>query len=142
MNTPDIAQDIARRFIESLHVLEREGERGLDPMLALFADTATISNAALDLSGEERRGREGVRAFWSDYARSLRGAATHFHAVTQGAGAVGLFWTTRMASADGHDADAPRYEGATLLRLDPAGTRIVAMRGYYDTRALTSVVQA
>ena len=134
MDSVQIDHPTARRFVDALHALERDGESALEAMVALFDAQATVANAALDLAGDERAGAEGVRRFWADYCRSLAGAETAFHAVTVAPDAVGLFWTSRLAGAP----PGGGYEGATLLRLGPgAGAGVVAMRGYYDTRALT-----
>ena len=136
MDTAQTDDPLARRFIDALHALERDGPDAVDAMAALFGDEATIANAALDLAGAERTGVAGVRAFWTDYCHSLAGASTSFHAVTASATAVGLFWTTGLANAPG---GAPsEYPGATLLSRAAGSDRIDAMRGYYDTRALST----
>ena len=133
MTDPDDPADFANRFIAAQHALDRDGAAAVDAMVGLFGDAATISNAALKLAGTERHGRDGARAFWSDYCRALQGAETEFHAVTTGdGGAVGLFWTTRLA----RDGQAPmEYDGATWLSLDADGL-VGRLQGYYDTRAL------
>ena len=136
MNTARSDQ-AARRFIEALHAIERDGEAALEPMVAMFADSAVITNAALKQADHVREGREGATRFWTDYAATFRGARTEFHQVTVGDNAAGLFWTTRGARVGG-DASLD-YDGATLLELDGGDDgRIVRFTGYYDTRALTA----
>lgn len=120
-------QEHTHRFITALHALEQKGEQALAQMVDLFAPQARVSNSALSLAQEERRGREAVQAFWADYCKALRDASTTFHAVTTSEREAGLFWTTR-----GRDFD---YEGASLLAFDERG-RIESFRGYYDTRKL------
>ena len=135
--SPATTEQTARRFIDALHALEQDGESRLETMVALFADTATITNAALKQAGHVREGRDGAERFWTDYVATFRGAATEFHQVTLGDKAVGLFWTTRGGTAGGDTR--LDYDGATLLELDGSDDgRIVRFSGYYDTRALTA----
>lgn len=135
------SEPFARRFIDALHGLERDGQAGLDAMVALFSDSARISNAAMKQAGNVREGRDGAARFWSDYAATFEGASTEFHRVTLGGDAIGLFWTTRGAKAVGDGARLD-YDGATLLELDGSGSGdsglIVRFTGYYDTRALSA----
>lgn len=123
---------LARRFVEALHALDAEGEAAVEAMTALFADEATVTNAALRRAGTERRGRDAVRTFWTDYAHTFREARTEFRAVTTGGDAIGLFWTTRGRDAQGEPIE---YDGASLLLLDGQG-RIATFSGYFDPENL------
>ena len=124
---------LAKGFTDALHAVDADGDGALDDMVALFADDAAIENAALDLSGETRSGKDGAREFWSEYAQQFESASTEFHHVTADGSAGGLFWTTSGASPSGESLS---YHGATLLEFDDAGL-VKRFRGYYDTRQLT-----
>lgn len=133
----DDTMALAERFTDALHALDKDAD-ALDDMVALFAEDATLENAALDLEGETREGTDGARAFWDTYRKQFARAETTFHHVTAGDGgeaggpAAGLFWTTRGESPDGQSLD---YHGATLLAFDGDG-KVKRFRGYYDTRQL------
>ena len=128
---------LAKRFTDALHALDADAGK-LDAMVELFADDATLENAALDLSGETREGTEGARAFWDTYRSQFETAETTFHHVTagdegeSGGPAAGLFWTTAGKAPNGESLD---YHGATLLAFDGDG-KVSRFRGYYDTRQL------
>ena len=123
----------AKRFTEALHAVDEGGDGAIDAMVELFADGASLENAALDLSGETREGKDGAKAFWTEYASQFDTAKTEFHHVTADGSAGGLFWTTNGKSPAGESLD---YHGATLLEFDDAGL-VERFRGYYDTRQLT-----
>ena len=129
---------LAERFTEALHALDADAG-ALDEMVALFAENATLENAALDLNGETREGTDGARAFWGAYRDQFETAETEFHRVTVGDGddgggrSAGLFWTTRGKAPGGESLD---YHGATLLVFDGEG-KVERFRGYYDTRQLS-----
>lgn len=131
-------EETARRFIEALQALERDGEPRVEAMVALFGEGATLTNAALKQAGAVRQGRDGARAFWSEYARTFLGARTTFAQVTHSDRAIGLFWSTSGPETDsrGGKVAALDYDGATLIELDEAGA-IAHFHGYYDTRELT-----
>lgn len=122
----------AQQFIDALHALEQGDREDADSLAALFADDARLTNAALKLTGEERRGREAILHFWSEYKRTVGMAYSEFHQVTASDGAAGLFWTTKGTGPDGQ---AIQYDGSTLLVFDTSG-KISAFEGYYDTRQL------
>lgn len=124
---------LAQQFIDALHALEAGGEEQAEQIAMLFADDATLANAALELRGEKERGRDAIFRFWIDYKNALGQVESHFHHITTGERAAGLFWTTDGQSSDGQDV---HYHGATLLEWSPTGL-IQFMRGYYDTRELT-----
>ena len=126
------------RFIDVLHRLEGDDEGAVAEMADLFSDDARLENAALDLAGEERNGREGARHFWSEYRRTFKEARSDFHQITLNERAAGLFWTTRGAGNNGQPVE---YDGASLLIFDDAG-RITRFRGYYDTRALDPGIES
>jgi hypothetical protein len=126
----------AQQFIDALHSLEKTdgpGEAELDALVGLFADDARLTNAALRLTNEERRGTEAIRTFWADYKKTVGKAYSDFHQVTVNDHAAGLFWVTR-GTANG-DPDAIHYDGTTLLVFNDKG-KIEFFQGYYDTHQL------
>ena len=133
----DDTTSLAKRFTDALHALDADAG-ALDDMVALFAEGATLENAAPDPEGETREGTDGARAFWDAYRKQFAKAETEFHRVTVGdedgadGRSAGLFWTTRGESPDGESLD---YHGATLLVFDGEG-KVNRFRGYYDTRQL------
>lgn len=126
-NSTQGADERAQKFIDALHALEK-GEGDAQAVAALFAQNATLANAALELTGKKIEGREAIAAFWEEYKATLGEAYSEFHQITANANAAGLFWTTQSA-------EASQYHGATALQFNAAG-EIEFFRGYYDTREL------
>jgi ketosteroid isomerase-like protein len=122
----------AKEFIDALHILEEGNEQDANGLAELYAEDATLTNAALDLKGGEIKGRDAILSFWVEYKSQLGEVTSHFHHVTASAEAAGLFWTTEGTSPSG---DKVHYHGSTLLQFDEQGL-ITFFRGYYDTREL------
>lgn len=128
---------LAQQFVDALHALEQTdgaGEAEVNALVGLFSDDAHLTNAALKLANDERRGKDAIHKFWTDYKRTLGRAYSDFHQVTTNEQAAGLFWVTKGTAADGQQ-DAVAYDGTTLLVFDGAG-KITFFQGYYDTRQL------
>ena len=129
---------LAQPFIDALHVLEEAAQEetgvAVDGLAQLFAENARLTNAAMQLTGETRAGREQIREFWTEYKKTVGKARSHFHQVTGNDEAVGLFWTTK-----GEDK-AWSYEGVTPLEFDGDG-KISRFHGYYDTQALDRALE-
>ncbi len=120
----------AQRFIDALHALEQDagdGAGAVDGLVALYADGAQLTNAAMALENESATGAEAIRTFWSDYKKTLGMIFSDFHAVTTGEDTAGLFWTTKSKDSDF------AYDGATMLHFDADG-KIDHFHGYYDTQ--------
>lgn len=132
------SQQLAQQFIDALHILEHGSADDVDAIVALFSDDAKLINAALKLAGEERRGTEGARTFWSEYRRTFGDAHSEFFQITANDESAGLFWTTK---GTGNDGQPMEYDGVSLLVFDDAG-KITLFRGYYDTRELSREVGA
>jgi ketosteroid isomerase-like protein len=130
--TNDI-QTLAQQFIDALHTLEQGSEADVDALVALYSDDAHLTNAALRVAGDDRRGQDAIRHFWSEYKRTVGNAYSEFHQVTANEEAAGLFWTTRITGNDGEQGAS--YDGTSLLVFDGAG-KIRFFQGYYDTREL------
>lgn len=121
-------ENLANQFIEALHDLENGDDGEADKISMLFAENATLVNAALELSGRKAEGRDAIHRFWIEYKSALGQARSQFHHITTDQNSAGLFWTT---DAQG----STHYHGATLLQFDESG-KISFFRGYYDTREL------
>jgi hypothetical protein len=131
----------AQAFIDALHTLEQadgDGAAEVGALVELYADDARLTNSALRLHDEERRGREGAREFWGEYKRTIGQGYSDFYQVAVNDQAAGLFWVTRI-QADGKGETA--YDGTSLLVFGDDG-RIVHFQGYYDTRQLNHAVGA
>ncbi|MFO7169470.1 MAG: nuclear transport factor 2 family protein [Chloroflexota bacterium] len=126
-------ETLARRFISALQNLEDGGAGEAEVIAALFADDARLSNAALQLHGEEHRGRTSVRDFWRAYRRAFDEVRSEFHHVMANDRAAGLFWTSSGTYRGGTPFV---YDGVTLLEFDDSG-KIVRLQGYFDTRQLS-----
>jgi ketosteroid isomerase-like protein len=126
----------AQRFIDALHDLEQNGESSVDDIAALFSDDAQLTNSALALTDGGYAGREGVRAFWTEYRKQFGDIRSRFSHVTSSDDAAGLFWRSEGNYADG----APMgYDGVSLLVFNDEG-KIASFRGYFDTRELSRMV--
>ncbi len=125
-------QQLAQQFIDALHDLERGEEAQAYELSELFADDAQLTNAALQLAGDAREGRDSIARFWREYKETLGEAFSEFHKITIGENAAGLFWTTKGKSPKGKEIN---YDGATLLEFGEDG-KIARFQGYYDTREL------
>lgn len=126
----------AQRFIDALHDLEQNGEERVEGIVALFSDDAQLTNSALALTDSGYAGREGVRAFWTEYRKQFGDVRSRFAHVTSSDDAAGLFWRSEGTYADG----APMgYDGVSLLVFNDEG-EISSFRGYYDTRELSRMV--
>lgn len=125
---------VAEQFIDALHTLEAGSADDTDAIVALFADDAHLTNAAMD--GKELTGKDGVEKFWTEYRRTFGDVRSEFsHIMTDDNGA-GLFWRTE---GTGNDGQPIGYDGVSLLELNDEG-KISFFRGYYDTRKLSQEV--
>lgn len=92
-------QQLAQQFIDALHTLEQgdvsNAEQNVSAMVELFSDDATLTNAALKLTGEERNGTDGATTFWTEYRKTFGEAYSDFFQITANDESAGLFWTTK-----------------------------------------------
>ena len=122
----------AKEFIDALHILEEGSDQDASALAEMYAEDATLTNAALELKGDAMKGRDAILAFWVEYKAQLGDSRSHFHHITTNDEAAGLFWTTEGTSPSG---DKVHYHGVSLLQFDEQG-QITFFRGYYDTREL------
>ncbi len=127
-------QQRAQQFIDALHTLEGGSADDTAEIVALFADDARLTNAALD--GKELTGRDGVEKFWTEYRRTFGELRSEFSHVIADEKGAGLFWHTE---GTGNDGNPIAYDGVSLLEWSDDG-KIGYFRGYYDTRKLSQEV--
>jgi ketosteroid isomerase-like protein len=137
MNQEQVTQ-LAQQFIDALHALEAGSADDVDQIADLFSDDSQVINAALKLAGESRTGRDGARAFWTEYRKTFGEARSEFFQITANGEAAGLFWTTK---GTGNDGQPMEYDGVSLLVFNDEG-KIRLFRGYYDTREVSRAVGA
>lgn len=129
------AGELAQRFIEALHNLEKGAdESGVPALVALFASDAKIVNSAMLLGGDTEQGQSGATEFWTEYKKTIGIGESHFHHIGASGDTAGLFWKTTM-----HGGGS--YDGATLLAFGEDGL-IHYFQGYYDTKQLSTALGA
>lgn len=121
-----------QEFVDALHTLENGSVNDVAPLVALFAEDATLNNSALDDKEQILKGRNEIRRFWTQYKETLGKADSDFRQLTFNERASGLFWETEGINPSGESVS---YHGATLLEFSQEG-QITHFRGYYDTREL------
>lgn len=122
-----MAMNRAQRFVQALTQLEESGE--LEPLLALFAEDAQVSNV---VALRTFHGRDGARQFWTEYKRTLQGVRSTFRNLIEAGDRVALEWESRGTA---HNGAAIDYEGVSILEWD--GDHISRFYAYFDPRALS-----
>ena len=112
----------AQRFVDALTKLEQSGE--LEPLLALFAEDAQVSNVA---STRVFTGLEGARQFWKEYKALLARVRSTFRNMIESGDRVALEWETQGTA---HNGAAVSYEGVSIIEWD--GERIRRFYAYFD----------
>jgi ketosteroid isomerase-like protein len=117
-----MAMERAQRFVDALTKLEQSGE--LEPLLALFAEDAQVSNAA---STRVFTGLDGARLFWTEYKGVLARVKSTFRNMIESADRVALEWETQGTAQNGA---AVNYEGVSILEWRE--DRIIRFYAYFD----------
>lgn len=117
--------ELTQQFTDALHRLH--AERDVEPLVALFADEATLSKLG---DQHETTGQDGARHFWQEYREVFDDVEATFTHTTEGDGTVVLEWTSRGTLAEG---SAFGYAGVSVL--EGSEQRIGAFRTYYDSAA-------
>lgn len=112
----------AQRFVEALTKLEQSGE--MEPLLALFAEDAQVSNVA---SSRVFTGLDGARQFWTEYKGVLARVKSTFRNMIESGDRVALEWETQGTAQNGA---AVNYEGVSIIEWD--GDRISRFYAYFD----------
>lgn len=121
-----MASNDPQQFIDALAALEERRE--VDPIAALYADDADLSNPLVQ---HKHRGKQGARDFWTMYRSAFGSIRSEFHHVVADAGCALLEWTSRGERSDGQPVE---YRGVTVLEYGDGGIR--AFRTYFDPRQL------
>lgn len=121
-----MSKERAQRFIDALARLEERGE--LEPLVALFADDAEVSNAA---SPRSFQGTQGARDFWAEYKGTLKAVRSTFRNVIAAGDRTALEWETRGTAYNGQ---AIAYEGVSIIEWE--GERIRRFYAYFDPHLL------
>lgn len=126
-------RQLADRFINELHRVEDGDTAGIDDLVNMFADNASLTNSILQHESGERTGRDEVAHFWHEYSTSFGKVHSDFVDVTASDHSAGLFWRSTGTDPAGKPLE---YEGVSLLVFDDAG-KISQFKGYFDSRQLT-----
>jgi ketosteroid isomerase-like protein len=116
----------AQRFVDALLKLEEQGD--IEPMVALFADDAQVSNVA---SPHVFSGVDGARRFWTEYKATLGQVKSTFRNMIESGDRVALEWETQGTARKGA---AVSYEGVSIIEWD--GDRVRRFFAYFDPHAL------
>ena len=117
-----MAMERAQRFVDALTKLEQSGE--LEPLLALFAEDAQVSNVA---STRVFTGLEGARQFWTEYKGVLARVKSTFRNMIESGDRVALEWETQGTAQNG---SAVNYEGVSIIEW--RDDRIIRFYSYFD----------
>ncbi len=113
-----MSRKVAQRFIDALHVLERDGEIG--DLVDLFSDDCSIANVA---SERVFRGRSGAQYFWHEYRGFFTEVESEVRDVVTEGDRIAVQWVIRGVNLCGipviHDGASVMYvEGDKISRLD------------------------
>ena len=117
----------AQQFIDALRTLEEQGD--VDPMAALFANDAELTNPHLH---EPMRGADGARRFWSEYRDAFGEIRSSFKAQVETENRAALEWLSEGTLRP--DGKPFRYGGVTILEW--SGDEISRFATYFDTTPL------
>jgi ketosteroid isomerase-like protein len=117
--------DLTQKFVDALGELHRGDD--VEPLVALFADDATLDKAGMP---HGQSGKDGARTFWEQYRRVFGEIDSTFHNVVTGDGIAFLEWTSTGTLTNG---SAFSYDGVSVL--ESGGDEIEAFRTFYDTAA-------
>jgi ketosteroid isomerase-like protein len=118
-------------FIEALRTLEEQGD--LQPMLALYAEEAELSNPTDE---QPHRGKEGAERFWGVYRRTFDDVHSEFRNVATSDSAILLEWTSQGRLAGGVPFE---YDGVSVV--EHRDGRVRRFRAYFDPHALSEQVK-
>lgn len=119
------SSDMAERFIQTLQHAEATGD--IEPLVALFTDTAELSNLAMT---EPLHGRENIRQFWQNYLLVFDRIQSRFTHVSEGNGTMTLEWISEGTLSSGEPLS---YRGVSIL--ETQNGQVQHFRTYYDSAA-------
>ena len=112
-------------FIDALHKLE--AEQDVEPIAALFAQGADVSNPMVKHSHE---GEQGATEFWRGYRMAFDAIESSFRNIVEQGDVVLLEWIS-TGTMEGADI---RYGGVSVIEYGDGG--ITAFRTYFDPTPL------
>ena len=118
-----------QRFIDALGQLEASGDA--DPIAALFAEGADVSNPMVK---HESEGKGGAHAFWTRYRGSFETISSTFRNIVDGQDVALLEWISEGRM----NGEEIRYGGVSVLEFGENG--ITAFRTYFDPAPLAAVL--
>lgn len=117
-----MSEEVAKRFIDALHALEKD--RNVEPMAALHQEEAAVGNVQ---APDRFHGPDGARQFWTEYRGTFQTLESSFRNVIAGEGRAALEWSTQGTAFDGVPI---AYSGVTILETD--GDRVTRSCAYFD----------
>jgi len=120
-----LSGELAARFMQTLQQTEASGN--VDSLVALFSDTADLSNLAM---AQPLHGREGIRQFWQNYLSVFTHIQSRFTHVSEGDGTITLEWISEGALSSGEPIT---YRGVSIL--ETQNGQVQHFRTYYDSAA-------
>lgn len=128
-----MTEQLAKVFQESLRHAEEAGD--VEPLVALFAEDATLSNlATASQAGTPHAGRDGARQFWRDYLEVFEEIHSNFTRSVVSPDTVALEWESKGQLKTGKPLT---YRGVSIL--ETRGDKVQHFRTYYDTAPFISV---
>lgn len=121
----ETSTDLAERFMQTLQNIEVSGD--VEPLVALFADTADLINLAMT---QPLQGQESIRQFWQNYLSVFDRIQSRFTHVSQGEGTITLEWISQGNLVSGEPIS---YRGVSILEAQDG--QVQHFRTYYDSAA-------
>lgn len=122
-----MAKPTADEFVNALRRVEEAGD--VEPMAALYADDARISNPM----SATQTGPQGARAFWKAYRDSFSRVSSRFRAVLESDERAMLEWTSECETATGVKTS---YDGVSVV--ETRDGKIVRFAAYFDPAKLAT----
>jgi ketosteroid isomerase-like protein len=121
-----MSRELAQRFIDALHAIERDGD--VRAMIELFSDDCAIANKVND---RIFRGHAGALYFWHEYRGFFTEVESELRNVVTSGDRIALQWVTRGVNLRGIPVT---HDGASLIELEDG--KIVRFDAYFDAAVL------
>lgn len=116
--------NLTETFMQALQ--QTEQSRDPQPLVALFAEDATLHN----LTTRMWEGERGARGFWQAYLDSFQTIRSEFNHHLDSGGTGVMEWEATGQLKDGSDI---AYRGVSIIEHE--GGKVHAFRTYYDSAA-------
>ena len=124
-DNPTTDNAAAAKFMKTLQQIERS--KDVSPLVAMFAEGATLAGI---VDHRTHEGKGGAEKFWAEYLSGFESVASTFTHVADGSGVAVLEWTSKGTLKAGRPIE---YRGCSILELD--GEKVKRFRTYYDSAA-------